>query len=558
MFPGFRTACRDYFHVMKTLLLISLFCVPALAFAQTDWSAYSTSVEKTNGRPALGVAIPYNGNYDNFDRKVVGISHWNPGYRLGIDTALDAQTPLYFVYDTAGIFFLLPQVHLKNAQQYQFSVLRNNTSIISPWAPVQRFSPSGVGELAAGFGMAGPYSVGLGEYLVAQVRDAAGTVISSAVVYGKKSVPEIRMLSTADTDSAFAPLVLDENTLVRHEPNLGWHRRYTTGLAGDTTVLQLAHNENNVLVSVDAAIFQAGALEYALFEGDEEVRQWAGHEYPHPYILLKNLRAGDYRLLIRFRRQPGSVRELRFSVAPTWYKTTAFKASVSTFVALTAAFLVFASKYGKQRSALALAQKKAEHASGELQHIHALLNPHFTFNALSSIQGLVNKGEMTAASQYLSAFGALLRETLNESKADHIPLTKELENLHRYVRLEQLRHSFDYQLQMDENVDTFTTTIPPFLLQPFVENAIKHGLAGMNGKGALRLAVQKADNTLLVTITDNGPGFDTAAVQAGHGLRLSRQRIDLLNRGYGEELIALRMDSSGTGTSISLAFKNWL
>ena len=103
---------------MKKILIISLLLMSARAWSQIDWPDYSTSFPKTGNEPSLGVAIPYSGIYDNFEKKVVGISHWNPGYKLNIDTALEDEIPLYFVYDTAGVYFFVPNVNEKNADDF--------------------------------------------------------------------------------------------------------------------------------------------------------------------------------------------------------------------------------------------------------------------------------------------------------------------------------------------------------------------------------------------------------------------------------------------------------
>ncbi|WP_343703241.1 histidine kinase [Chitinophaga sp.] len=543
---------------MKKLLLISVLIISTRAYSQLDWPNYSTSIDNAQGTPSIGVAIPYNGNYHNFDKNVVGISHWNPGSKLGIDTALNAQTPLFFVYDTAGVYFLLPGVNEKNARDYEFTVLLDNKSVITPWGPVNRFTEQSIGSMKAGSGISGNYRAGTGQYLVAQLRNKAGQVISSRVVYFKKKAPAIALLSTSDNARAFTSLIKNEDHFSDNRQDLGWHRQYTSSLAGDSARLQLAHNENNILVQIDAKIYRKEALEYALYKGNTEIRQWAGNERANNYILLENLAPGNYRLLTRFTRQPESITELRFSLAPAWYNTAGFYAATLAFLAVAAAGWYFLAKYRKQKQASALAHKKAEQSTEALQNIHALLNPHFTFNALSSIQGLVMKGQVDAASTYLSSFGALLRETLKESKSDHIPLTKELENLQLYIGLEQLRYHFVYDLAVDADIDLFTTVIPPFLLQPFVENAIKHGFSKMNGEGVLTINILKQENDMLVKITDNGPGFDTAALQEGYGLSLSRKRISLQNREYGEELTGLQLDSTNKGATVIISFKNWL
>lgn len=532
--------------------------ISARAYSQIDWSNYSTSVEKTENKPSLGVAIPYNGNYDNLDKKVVGISHWNPQYKLDIDTALDAQIPLCFIYDTAGVYFLVPHVNEKNTHDFEFTVLLNNKTALTPWSHISQFTQVSVGGMEAGSGITGNYRADIGQYLVAHLRNKVGQIISSRVIYFKKNAPEIKSLSTSDNALVFSNLVTNENHFNESQPDVGWHRQYTSNLSGETDKLKLSYNENNVLVNINSKIYRKDALEYALFKGDEEIRKWDGNEYNNHYILLKNLDPGDYRILIRFKRQRNSISELRFSVSSVWYKTAVFKAAILTFLILAVTFLVFLSKYRNQKQVLTLLNKKAEQSAEELKNIHALLNPHFTFNALNSIQGLVNKGDVDAASKYLSSFGELLRETLKESKTDHIPITKELENLKIYIGLEQLRYSFTYNLSVDTNIDLFSSTIPPFLLQPFVENAIKHGFSKMNGQGELNLSISKSEDAMMVKIADNGPGFDAGSLKEGYGLSLSRKRIELLNRDYGEELIRLQMESTNEGSSILLSFKNWL
>ncbi|MGX5819253.1 sensor histidine kinase [Chitinophaga lutea] len=543
---------------MKKLLLLSLLAVSAVARSQSDWSDFSISVEQTKGQPTLGIAIPYNGIYDNFSKNVVGISHWNPGYKLGIDSALDDRIPLFFVYDTAGVYFLAPYLEEKNAGDYELTVLLNNKIILSPWSNISRFTSVSVGGVETVSGITDNYRARPGQYLVVHLRDKPRKIMASMVIYFSENRPEIKSVSTAADARAFTKLAKDNNPFNLGLPDMGWHRQYTSLQPGPAGKLQLAHYENNVLIDLGANIYKREAVEYALIKDGQEVRKWSGNEYDNHYILLRDLPAGDYRVLIRFRRQRSSVSEIHFSLTPAWYQAAAFRAAVAAFILLTGAALFVGWKYGRQRRAMKRLHQQAEQTSEELKSIHALLNPHFTFNALSSIQGLINKGETEAASRYISSFGELLRETLRESKAAHIPLTKELDNLDIYLGLERLRYPFSYQVIVDAGVDQSDLSIPPFLLQPFVENAIKHGLSRMNGQGQLILHISRQENHVLIRIADNGPGFSAGALKEGYGLRLSKERIALLNREYGEELITLQVSGTTEGATVLLVFKNWI
>lgn len=542
---------------MKKILTACFLLIVSRAHSQIDWKNYSTSFN--GGKNAtLGVAIPYNGMYDNTTGKIAGIARWNPQYKIAIDTALNDSIPLYFVYDTAGVYFLAPQVNKENSDEFEYRVLLNNKAAIMPWSRISQFTQTTVGDMSAGSGIMGGYSVKRGEYLVAELRNKNGKMITSWVLYFKERSPEIISLYTSNNPLEFSRLVNNKDHFGGAPAEIGWHRQYNNISQGRTGVLRLPYNENSLLLNIDAKIYEKEALEYTVLLNRKTIRDWGAGEYDNNYILLKNLDAGDYTIRLRFKRQQDKVTELHFSIATAWYKTTAFRAAILAFLVLALAFSLIVLKYRKQKKSLRHLHKKAEQSAGELKNIHSLLNPHFTFNALSSIQGLVNKGDLDAANKYLSSFGELLRETLKESKTQHLSLHKELENLKIYIALEQLRHPFTCHLHVDDNIDLYSITIPPFLLQPFVENAIKHGLSKMNGRGQLSLSLTKQGDDMLVSITDNGSGFDTKDFTEGYGLGLSKKRIELVNDEYGEELIKLQIESSDNGTSILLFFKNWL
>lgn len=542
---------------MKSFICISLLLVFAKVHSQIDWKEYSTSFNggKTS---TLGVAIPYNGMYDNMDGSIVGIAHWNPRYKISIDTDLNDSIPLYFVYDTAGIYFLAPQVNKGNADHFEYCVLLNNRTAVTSWTHINQFTETTVGEMEAGSGIMGSYSLKQTGYLVAHLRDKYGKMISSWVVYYRDKSPEIASLYTSDDPLEFSQILNNKDRFGRGPAEIGWHRQYNNISKEQDRILKLPYNENSLLLNIDARIYEKEALEYTVLFNGKLIRDWGPGEYDNNYILLKGLDPGNYTVRIRFKRQRGNITELQFSIATIWYKTAAFWATILAFLALAAAFFIFLSKYRKQKKAVSQLNKKAEQSADELKSIHSLLNPHFTFNALSSIQGLVNKGDFDAANKYLSSFGELLRETLKESKAQHISLSKELDNLGIYISLEQLRYSFKYNLTIDENIGLHSTAIPPFLLQPFVENAIKHSFSKMNGQGELNLSFDKKGDMMIVEITDNGGGFDEKDHKEGYGLSLSRKRIELMNDDYGEELVKLQIKSTGEGTLILLVFKNWL
>jgi len=143
------------------------------------------------------------------------------------------------------------------------------------------------------------------------------------------------------------------------------------------------------------------------------------------------------------------------------------------------------------------------------QVLRTQMNPHFIFNVLGSIQNFVMNNEKNAAVSYLSQFASLTRATLNNSAGESIALADEISMLQNYVELERMRkeNSFDYQFIIDQDIEVDIIQIPPMLVQPFVENAIKHGFSGIPYKGLLKLKIADQGDQIVFTIEDNGQGM---------------------------------------------------
>lgn len=182
-------------------------------------------------------------------------------------------------------------------------------------------------------------------------------------------------------------------------------------------------------------------------------------------------------------------------------------------------------------------RRQRQQAQLALRGIRAQLNPHFLFNALASIQSLVNRNDQEGANRYLSGFSKLLRHTLYHSEQDYISLEEELAHLRQYCELEALRSPFEYTINVAENLDVFNTEVPSMLLQPYVENAILHGLREHPGQPKLEVWIHQEGKNLRCEITDNGQGIKASQEQKSpsdfapklHGMSLSAERIRLLN-----------------------------
>jgi LytS/YehU family sensor histidine kinase len=192
------------------------------------------------------------------------------------------------------------------------------------------------------------------------------------------------------------------------------------------------------------------------------------------------------------------------------------------FTTLTALFLsgVILFSYRWQ---LAIQRRKAERINelnaSKLTAIQSQMNPHFIFNSLNSIQDLILKGDVEHSYSYITTFSNLVRRTLNYSEKDFINFDQELKLLELYLSLEKLRFKkeFDYSINTNEVEDD--VMIPPLLIQPFIENALVHGLLHREGEKRLKISFHMKD-VLLCIIEDNGIGREAA------GKIRQRQRSD--------------------------------
>ncbi|MDC6404762.1 MULTISPECIES: histidine kinase [Maribacter] len=203
-----------------------------------------------------------------------------------------------------------------------------------------------------------------------------------------------------------------------------------------------------------------------------------------------------------------------------------------------------------------------------LKSLRSQMNPHFIFNALNSVNNYISKSDERSANRYLSDFSRLMRSVLENSEEDFIPLTKELELLELYIKLEHSRFpdKFDYVLQVDENLDVSTFQIPPMLLQPYIENAIWHGLRYKEEKGRLEVKVQaKNEKELEILVSDDGIGRTKSAElktvnqrkQKSTGMGNIKQRIAILNDMYGDKVSVSisNLKTNGEGTQVLFTLK---
>ena len=180
------------------------------------------------------------------------------------------------------------------------------------------------------------------------------------------------------------------------------------------------------------------------------------------------------------------------------------------------------------------------------ENLRSQMNPHFIFNILNSIHAYILNNDTKASSEYLLKFSHLLRLTLDNSRNKLATIQDELHALRLYLELEAMRldNKLEYNIIVDEEIDTLMFKIPPLLLQPYVENSILHGLTKKEGKGRIEIRMDYIRNGIHCSITDNGIGRRKAESMKGekeikrksHGSAITESRLKLLNTIYGRKI----------------------
>lgn len=220
------------------------------------------------------------------------------------------------------------------------------------------------------------------------------------------------------------------------------------------------------------------------------------------------------------------------------------------------------------------AKLNARHRQMDIEQklLRSQMNPHFIFNALVAIQSFIYKKESGEAAKYLSSFARLIRLVLSNSREEFVTLKCEIETLSNYLLLQKLRfeNKFDYTMVVDPRLDSELIYVPPMLAQPFVENAIEHGIFGMEAQGHIVIIIRKKDNSILIEVNDNGIGRKKGTelrkksdkTHESLALRITEERISSLNRKYSSrtslhitDILNDKKEQAGTSVLLTIPLR---
>lgn len=260
--------------------------------------------------------------------------------------------------------------------------------------------------------------------------------------------------------------------------------------------------------------------------------------------------------------------EFSFTISTPFWKRSWFWLLLTFFSVLVLTLsVVWRIRQVKQRERIE-SETQVAMARNELKALRAQMNPHFVFNSLNSIQHFILTNKSADAGKFLNKFARLMRVILNNSEKSLITLREEFEYLQLYLELEEMRfeNKFSWSLHIEENVDVDYYEIPAMLLQPYVENAILHGLTPKKEKGLLQIIVRLQKNTLVCSIIDDGIGREKArelrqlSRRKDHqslGMKITHDRLELINRLHGSQLSLTitdlkAEDGSAAGTRVDI------
>ncbi|MFK7832395.1 MAG: sensor histidine kinase, partial [Winogradskyella sp.] len=336
------------------------------------------------------------------------------------------------------------------------------------------------------------------------------------------------------------------------------------------TIFDYNENQLQCYISFSGIPYEKESiLKYKLKGFDEE---WSSVHINTNVIDYKFLPSGDYQLEVIAVYRDFVSKPIRYSFKiqkAFWLSWWFILCSIIFSIGTISALFLYRLRITKAKSEKQLEDQvlKANIIEIELKALRSQMNPHFIFNSLNSIQDLILQQDTNASYDYIVLFSDLVRNTLNYSNKNFIPLEKEVEFLETYLKLEKLRFDESFKCTIEtENLNDIS--IPSLILQPFVENAIIHGLFHKSGSKELSIVFKIQSNYIHCSIIDNGIGRKKAQsilkrqgkTHVSFALNSIQKRLDILKNKYGSDVgytiidLGTAAESEGTRVDITLPF----
>jgi sensor histidine kinase YesM len=341
----------------------------------------------------------------------------------------------------------------------------------------------------------------------------------------------------------------------------------------DKKTYTLSHTENNISINFSLLAYKTADALLVKYRINDGI--WQPLEAQSRVLNLPSLSSGAYEISIaafnELGTQVGNILTYNLSISAPFYKRWWFiLLGIMSSLLLIGAYFKARLKDIKTKNEL-LSQKltlEQELQQSMLSSIKSQMNPHFLFNALNTVQSYIYTNDKENAGQYLGKFSELTRMILDMSNKDSVSMSDEVKALRLYLELESLRfeEKLHYTFNIDDTINLDTVHIPSMLIQPYVENAIKHGLLHQRGQWQLSLSFVKENKVILVVVDDNGVGRKRSAElnknkmkqHQSFASKANQTRLEILNKGLIQNIslnILDKTDAYGNalGTKVTMA-----
>jgi hypothetical protein len=322
----------------------------------------------------------------------------------------------------------------------------------------------------------------------------------------------------------------------------------------------LSYNENNIEINISGIYGGKSELQYKyILEGRELDWNYSTSTSIH-YTALPS---GNYTFKV-FAMSDGGVWSkvpavVTFGINPPVYTSFWFIFSVIFLLLIVILIVVIVETRKAQKRKALFEEEKRKVLVSELQALRSQMNPHFIFNTLSSIQSFITLNSSKDAIHYLSKFSKLMRATLENTQKQKIPIKDEIETLELYMGLEKLRlnNKFNYSIVVKNDIDVQFEEIPPMLIQPYLENAIWHGISHKKNSGTIKVTFSLENEDLLkCTVKDDGVGRQKSRdlnkegkKNKSLGMSITKDRLEIINSLKNSKLNINILDLEENGTS---------
>ncbi|MEJ7558676.1 MAG: histidine kinase [Pedobacter sp.] len=267
------------------------------------------------------------------------------------------------------------------------------------------------------------------------------------------------------------------------------------------------------------------------------------------------------RIFLRYQSQPETIHSIEVQVNKRPFKFPWFQLSFISIIILAIIVIGFNIRERRNKKKLAALTKKNIETETYLALLSGQLNPHFLFNTLNAIQGTIGSNNPDISNAYIGSVAKFMRDVMDSGRKEFISLKEELKMEEDYLQLEQQRLAFQYTITISPDLDPDLIDIPPLLLQPILENSIRHGFGSNHHASMIKITVNRLDNALVIRAIDNGDSvWYSSEVSEGHGLSLTRKRLSIYNEKLQNMLIFLDVSyvEMEMGTVATFTLNNWL